>query len=69
MRQMWWSWTGRYPTTAPRPVQAAVEVAVVLVLTVVLPGQLRTRLWALALTVPMAWLSVRLLDVLHRYVA
>ncbi|SDX78617.1 hypothetical protein SAMN05661080_01184 [Modestobacter sp. DSM 44400] len=40
-----------------------------LVLTVALPRHLRTRLWSLVLTVPMAWLAARLLDVLYRCVA
>ena len=39
-----------------QPVQAVVDIVVTLVLVVVLPQHLRTRLWAVALTVPLVWL-------------
>jgi hypothetical protein len=66
VRQLWWTGTGVLPDALARPVQAGVEVAVVLVLTVLVPRRLRTRLWALALLLPMAWLAERLLDLLRQ---
>lgn len=66
VRQLWWAWTGVVPEALGRPVQAAADVAVVLVLTLLLPRHLRTRLWAPALVLPMAWLAERLLDLLRQ---
>ena len=63
--RLWWAWTGVLPDAAARPVQAAVDVGVALLLVLLLPGRPATRLWALALVLPMAWLAARLLDVLH----
>jgi hypothetical protein len=37
-------------------VQAAVDILVALVLVLALPQHWRTRLWAMALTVPAVWL-------------
>ncbi|MGY2003559.1 DUF6518 family protein [Blastococcus sp. SYSU DS1024] len=47
------------------PVQAVVEVAVVLVVVLLLPRRRSTRLWALGLLLPMAWLAQELLDRLY----
>ena len=44
------------------PVQAAVEVTVVLVITLALPRSRSTRLWSLGLLLPMAWLAQQVLD-------
>jgi hypothetical protein len=58
------TWTG---SPVPRhPVQAVVEVGVALVVTLVLPRFHSTRLWALALLLPMAWVATRALDLLHQ---
>jgi hypothetical protein len=54
------------PDGAARPVQAVADAVVVLVLTLLLPRHPRTRLWALALVLPTAWLAARLLDVLRQ---
>ena len=45
-----------------QPVQVAVELAAVLVIALVLPLHLGTRLWALVLTLPLGWGATRLLD-------
>jgi hypothetical protein len=66
VRQLVWTWTGVLPDALGRPVQAAADVAVVLVLTLLLPRHLRTRLWAVALLLPMAWLAGQLLDLLRQ---
>ena len=47
------------------PVQAVADVAVAAVLVLVLPRDGRTRLWAVALTVPCTWVAAQLLDVLR----
>ena len=54
---------------ADHPVQAVVDVAVALVIVVVLPRAARTRLWAAALTLPLAVLAAQLLDVLRTLLA
>ena len=56
VRQQWGIWTGAQPYLMAQPVQAVVDIVVALVLVVVLPQHLRTRLWAVALTVPLVWL-------------
>ena len=56
VRQQWGIWTGAQPYLMAQPVQAVVDVVVTLVLVVVLPRHPRTRLWAVALTVPLVWL-------------
>ena len=66
VRQLWWTWTGVLPDALGRPVQAGVDLAVVLVLTLLLPRHRRTRLWAPALVLPMVWLAEQLLDLLRR---
>jgi hypothetical protein len=48
-------WTGAQPYLVRRPVQAAVDIVVALVLVLGLPRHGRTRLWALVLTVPLTW--------------
>ncbi|WP_448613941.1 DUF6518 family protein [Modestobacter sp. URMC 112] len=63
--RQWVAWTGLLPGAAARPVQAAVDVGVALVLVLLLPRRPATRLWAPALVLPMAWLAARLLDVLR----
>jgi hypothetical protein len=57
---LWWD--GSLVAAAARPVQAGVEVIAVLVIAVGLPRRRSTRLWALALVLPMWWLAGRLLD-------
>jgi hypothetical protein len=49
-------WTGAQPYLMGRPIQAGIDVLVALVLVVGLPAHGRTRLWALASAVPLAWL-------------
>jgi hypothetical protein len=56
VRQQWGIWTGAQPYLTAQPVQAAVDLVVTLVLVAALPQHLRTRLWAVALTVPLVWL-------------
>jgi|1186.fasta_scaffold127806_2 hypothetical protein len=56
VRQQWDIWTGAQPYLMAQPVQAVVDIVVVLVLVVVLPQHLRTRLWSAALAVPFVWL-------------
>jgi hypothetical protein len=58
---LWWA--DSYPETAPQPVQATVEMAAVLVLTLLLPRHRSTRVWGLALVLPMWWLADLLIDV------
>ena len=55
VRQQWGIWTGAQPYLMAQPVQAVVDILVTVVLVVVLPQHLRTRLWAVALTVPFVW--------------
>jgi hypothetical protein len=68
VRQLYWTWTGELPDLAARPVQAAVDVVTALVLVLVLPRSWSTRLWALALTWPLAWLSASLLERLYGFI-
>jgi hypothetical protein len=56
VRQQLGIWTGSQPYLMAQPVQAAVDMVVALVLVLVLPQHWRTRLWAVALTVPFVWL-------------
>jgi hypothetical protein len=56
---------GGLPATAGRPVQAAVDVLVAVVLAVVLPRHRATRVWALVLTVPLTGLAAVLLQRLY----
>jgi hypothetical protein len=56
VRQQLHIWTGSQPHLMAQPVQAAVDVVVALVLVLALPEHWRTRLWAVALTVPFVWL-------------
>ncbi|MCA0144364.1 DUF6518 family protein [Blastococcus sp. LR1] len=44
------------------PVQGVVDAVVALVLVLVLPRDLPTRIWALVLLAPMTWLALRLFD-------
>ncbi|NEK86512.1 hypothetical protein GCU60_12220 [Blastococcus saxobsidens] len=60
VRGLYLSWTGA--AVPLRPVQAVVEVVVALVVTLVLPRAPSTRLWAVGLLLPMAWLAQELLD-------
>ena len=62
LRGLYRWWDGSYPDVALRPVQAGVEVLAVLVIALVLPRHRSTRLWALALVLPMWWLADRLID-------
>ena len=56
-------WTdGALPAELVDPLQAVVEVGAVLVVTLVLPRHRSTRLWALALTLPMWWLAQTLIQ-------
>jgi hypothetical protein len=56
VRQQLGIWTGSQPYLMAQPVQAAVDIVVALVLVLVLPQHRRTRLWAVAFTVPAVWL-------------
>jgi hypothetical protein len=56
VRQQLGIWTGSQPYLMAQPVQAAVDIVVALVLVLALPQHWRTRLWAVALTVPAVWL-------------
>jgi hypothetical protein len=67
LQRQYWIWTGAQPNLVAQPVQAVVDVGVALVLVLVLPRNRRTRLWALALLVPMTWLAFRLFAVLQPY--
>jgi hypothetical protein len=49
-------WTGAQPYLVGRPVQAAADLGVALVLLLVLPRYRSTRLWGLVVTVPLCWL-------------
>jgi hypothetical protein len=61
-----WLWAqGLLPFAAARPVQAVVEVAVVLTITLALPRHGSTRFWAAVLLVPMAWLAGELVGRLY----
>ena len=64
LRRTYLWWDGSYAEMALRPVQAVVELVAVLIITLVLPLHRSTRLWALALTVPMWWLADLLIGVL-----
>ena len=64
LRGLYLWWDGSVPTTALQPVQVAVEVIAVVVITLVLPLHRSTRLWALASTLPMWWLADLLIDLL-----
>lgn len=59
---------GDQPSIVGRPLQASVDVLVALLLTVVLPRRRDTRLWALALVVPLAGLAAVLLQRLYQLV-
>ena len=48
-----------------RVVQLVADAVVALALTVVLPRHASTRLWAVVLTLPLAWLAARGLDALY----
>ncbi len=63
LRGLYLWWDGAYPAAALQPVQAAVEVIVVLVLTLLLPRHRSTRAWAVVLVLPMWWLADQLIDV------
>ncbi|WP_138759026.1 DUF6518 family protein [Modestobacter altitudinis] len=56
---------GALADAADHPVQAIADVVVAVVLVAVLPRDGRTRVAAVALTVPLTWLADRLLDVLR----
>ncbi|GAA4739918.1 hypothetical protein GCM10023328_21250 [Modestobacter marinus] len=56
---------GALTDAAGHPVQAAADVVVVLVLVVVLARDLRTRLWAAALTLPLTAVAAALLGLLR----
>ena len=47
------------------PVQAVADVAVAVLLVGVLPRNGRTRVWAVALALPLTWVAAQLLDVLR----
>jgi hypothetical protein len=49
------TWTGAQPSLVGHPVQAVVDVVIALVLVLGLPTHARTRLWAVALTLPITW--------------
>ena len=66
VQELAWTWTGVLPEGSGRPVQAAADVAVVLLLVLAVPRHRRTRLWAVVLVLPMAWLAERLLDLLRQ---
>ncbi|TFV78400.1 hypothetical protein E4P39_04105 [Blastococcus sp. CT_GayMR19] len=63
LRGLYLWWADSYPATALQPVQAVVEVVAVLVLTLLLPRHRSTRVWGLALVLPMWWLADRLIAV------
>ncbi|TYP86830.1 DUF6518 family protein [Blastococcus xanthinilyticus] len=60
LRGVWLVWTGS--AVVLHPVQAVAEVVVVLVVVLVLPRHRSTRLWALGLLLPMAWLAQELVN-------
>ncbi|MCZ2857889.1 DUF6518 family protein [Blastococcus sp. VKM Ac-2987] len=60
LRGVWLERTGS--DVVLHPVQAAVEIVVALVVVLVLPRHRSTRLWALGLLLPMAWLAQELLN-------
>jgi hypothetical protein len=62
VRRLWLWADGSVASELANPVQAVVEIAAVLVVVVVLPTYTRTRLWALALTLPMWWLASTLIQ-------
>ncbi|MGY2065449.1 DUF6518 family protein [Blastococcus sp. SYSU DS0619] len=60
VRGLWLEWTGS--DVVLHPVQAVVEVVVALVVVLALPRHRSTRLWALGLLLPMAWLAQELVN-------
>jgi hypothetical protein len=58
---LWWSGA----SLLLHPVEAGVEVAVALAVTLAVPRHAATRLWAVVLVVPMWWLAGELLDRLY----
>lgn len=55
--QLWYAATGVLPPDFPlRPVQAALGLAMALTITILIPRDRGTAVWAVALLVPAAWL-------------
>ncbi len=57
---------GHLPSHATRPVQAAVEVGMVLVVLLAFPRHSTTRAWAVAVLLPVAWMVPRLFEATER---
>jgi hypothetical protein len=68
VQRLYWTWTGEMPDLAARPIQATIDVLTALTLTLVLPRQWSTRLWATALVLPSAWLAAAGLQQLYQVV-
>ena len=68
LQRLYWTWTGDLPDSYVEPVQAAVDLVVALLLTVVLPRHRATRLWALVLVLPLAGVANALLQRLYQFV-
>jgi hypothetical protein len=62
LRKLYLWWDGSVEAMALQTVQAAVELVAVLVISLVLPLHRRTRVWALALVLPMWWLADRVIN-------
>jgi hypothetical protein len=62
VRRLYLWWDGAADPMSLQPGQIVAELVAVLVITLVLPMQLSTRLWALALVLPMWWLAQTSID-------
>jgi len=54
--------TGHLPLELVRPVQVVAEIAVTILLIVVFPRHRRARWWAIGAWLPLAWLTLRMVD-------
>jgi hypothetical protein len=66
LHRQWLVWSGDLPVEFGHPVQAAADLAVALALVLLLPRHRRTRIGAVVLALPMAWLADLLLGLLRR---
>jgi hypothetical protein len=62
LRSVYLWWDGAVDGRALQPVQVAVEIVAVLIITLVLPRHRSTRLWALTLTLPLGWVAHLLIE-------
>jgi hypothetical protein len=62
LRKLYLWWDGSVEAMALQTVQAAMELVAVLVISLVLPRHRSTRVWALALVLPMWWLADRVIN-------